>query len=69
MSDVFVYVHGGGDTAIRHVFVVIGAGLTVHSVHTWHRYSLIASRYIPEHRQRKQLLESFTLNTKYRVNW
>lgn len=67
MGDVFIYVHGGGDTAVRHIFVVIGAGLTVHSVHTWHRNFLITSRYIPEYRQMKDK-QSTTLNKQTSEN-
>ena len=48
MSDVFVNIHGGCDTVIGDVFVVIRTRLAVYSVYTWDRHSLIAPCYVPE---------------------
>lgn len=52
MSDVPVDVHRGGDTVLGHVFVIAGAGLTVHGIDTGNGDPLIAPGNVPARGER-----------------
>lgn len=53
MSDIFVYVQRGGDTAVWYIFKVFRQWLTVHSINTGDRHCLIPPRNVPNRQKRK----------------